>query len=85
VSDNFRKKFLDSLSFRLSDDDESVGGEGSQNFRFLELDDGVIILEHVDFTNFRKRVNIELLNGSLELLVIIYGSLDEKCIYEFNV
>lgn len=69
------EELSDGLSFSLSDDDESIVGDRSQDFWVFEVQDALVILEHVDLFDSWEWLNSVLLNDSLESLVISDSSL----------
>ena len=59
--------------FSVAGDGESVGSQRSLHFGVVEVDDGSVILEHVDLLNAGDVVHSQLLQRTLQLLVVRGG------------
>lgn len=54
----------------MSGDGECVGAQRSLSARIVEMDDGAVVLDHVDFLNALNLIHSEFLQCRLQLLVI---------------
>lgn len=67
--DDVGEEVLDGLGFRLSTDDEGIVLDGGKGFGVLEVEDGIVIPEEVDFID-TEWVRTNLLDDGLDDLVV---------------
>ena len=68
---NVRHHFLEALCLRGARHDQKILSHGERGLWLPEVDDRVVVLEHVHFVDVLQLLHSEFLNGLLEFLVLI--------------